>query len=101
MGYLKRFHSVYDEILMGEILLPKIAKRVSENPYQSLDICNTIVYNDSMNKLKEAKINKSETIILRITPEMYQWLENQAGALGVKLSEVVRIIIQNYMTKEI
>lgn len=32
---------------------------------------------------------------------MYQWLENQAGALGVKLSEVVRIIIQNYMTKEI
>jgi len=54
-----------------------------------------------MNKMKEAKINKSETIILRITPEMYQWLENQAGALGIKLSEMVRIIIQNYMTKEI
>lgn len=54
-----------------------------------------------MNKMKEAKINKSETIILRITPEMYQWLENQASAFGVKLSEVVRIIIQNYMTKEI
>lgn len=87
----------------AESLAQRGGKKNSQKYYKTLAISNTIMYNNSVNRIeceREVVMAKTENIYIRVEPQVKAQAEQVLGQLGIPMSNAVGMFLHQVVLQK-